>query len=231
MSPILNLVLFFDLLILIFTNDSSNDTLNCDSDSFVPNNFNNNFRLKENIDDGPVNRAALAIKEEFLHFLSSMYDYETEVDDYLYDLIESIDQECFDFVLELFFHETDFFKNISKKLLHDGGLIQNSICTEADCLNDDGVYILFSGEYNRSELREEETYNSRELLFRESNYVRQEVCIFKQCRHFYKPFIEYLFSYQNEALKALFKWNKFKITGINFNDISEEEKVQKTKES
>ena len=230
MSQMLKYILLFYLFLLIYSNDSSNDPLKCYSDSFLSDDFKKNYKLKEIIDDGPVRRATNAIKEEFLRFLSSMYDYETEVDDHLYDLIESIDQECFDFVLKLFFNETGFLKDISQKLLHDGGLIQNSIGTEEDCLNDDGVYILFSGEYNRSELRKGETYETRELLFRESNNVRQEVCIFKQCRHFYKPFIEYLFNYQVEALKILFHWNNFKISGINFKDISDEEKVQKTKE-
>ena len=163
MSQMLKYILLFYLFLLIYSNDSSNDPLKCYSDSFLSDDFKKNYKLKEIIDDGPVRRATNAIKEEFLRFLSSMYDYETEVDDHLYDLIESIDQECFDFVLKLFFNETGFLKDISQKLLHDGGLIQNSIGTEEDCLNDDGVYILFSGEYNRSELRKGETYETREL--------------------------------------------------------------------
>ena len=222
------IILFFDLLILIYSNNSSNGTLKCDSESLLSNDFKNNYKLKEIIELGPVRRAAGEAKEQFLHFIDSLYNYETNVDDYLYDLFESIDQECFDFVLQGFFNETEFFKNVSKTLLPDGGIIQNSIGTEEFCLNKDAVYIMFSGEYNRSELLEEDTYESDEFLFREMNFVRHEVCLLKECRHLYKPFLEYLFKYQNDVLKDLLPMNNFKIAGINFKDISDEEKVQKT---
>ena len=230
MSLIIKLILAINFFILVCANNQSNETLNCYYNSLLSNNLEKNYKLNEIIDDGPLKRAAGELKEEFIKFIGSMYDYETDVDDYLYDLIEFIDQECFDFLLKLFFNETDFMTDISKRLLGSGGLIQNSIGTEEDCLDDDGVYILFTGENNRSELRKEKTYKSKELLFRESNYVRQEICIFKECRHFYKPFIEYLVNYQLETIKKVFHWNNFKITGINYNDINDDETIQKTKE-
>ena len=230
MFQIPKIILFFDLLILIYTNYPSNNTLNCESESLLSNDLKKNYKLKEIKELGPVNRAAGAVREEILHFIGSMYDFETDVDDYLYDLIESIDQECFDFILQGFFNETDFFRNISKTLFHDGGIIQNSIGTEEYCLNEDAVYIMLSGEYNRSELIEESSYKSDELLFREMNFVRQEICLFKPCRHFYKPLLEYLFKYHNDVLKQLLPMSNFKIAGINFKNISDDEKVQKTEE-
>ena len=231
MSKELKLLLFANLFLFIFTNHSSNDSLNCYSDSLLSNNFKNNYKLNQIWETGPLKRAADAIKEEFLHFVESMYDYRTNVDDYLYDLIESIDKECYDFLfVKFFFNETDFMRSISKKLLGSGGLIQNSIGTEEDCLDDNGVYILFTGENNRNDLRKEGTFKSDELLFREMKYIRQEVCIFKECRHFYKPLIEYLFKYQNEIIKTIFNFNNFKIAGINFINITEEEMVKNTKE-
>ena len=104
MFQIPKIILFFDLLILIYTNYSSNNTLNCESESFLSNDLKKNYKLKEIKELGPVNRAAGAVREEFLHFIGSMYDFETNVDDYLYDLIESIDQECFDFILQGFYY-------------------------------------------------------------------------------------------------------------------------------
>ena len=147
-----------------------------------------------------------------------------------FKIIETIDQECFDFILKFFFNEIEFASDISKSLLSEGGLIQNSIGTEEDCLDNDRVYILFSGKQSRNELRNETTFKSKELLFREMKYIRQEVCIFKECRHIYKPFLEYLFNHQYDILKRVFGMNNLKIEGIKFNDISENEKVIKTKE-
>jgi len=114
MSQMPKIILFFDLLILIYSNNSSNGTLKCDSESLLSNDFNNNYKLKEIIELGPVRRAAGEAKEQLLHFIDSMYNYETNVDDYLYDLIESIDQECFDFVLQGFFNETEFLRMYPK---------------------------------------------------------------------------------------------------------------------
>ena len=86
MSQMPKIILFFDLLILIYSNNSSNGTLKCDSESLLSNDFKNNYKLKEIIELGPVRRAAGEAKEQFLHFIDSLYNYETNVDDYLYDL-------------------------------------------------------------------------------------------------------------------------------------------------
>ena len=204
--------------------------MNCYSDTLLTNDLYQNNKLNEPKYDRPVENAAYLLKEEFLRFIASLYDFGSDVDDVLYDLVASIDQECYEFILKFFFKELDFVFDISSKLLHDGGFIQYSIDTEDDCLNGGGVYILFVGEYNRNGLRIDNTTLSKEKIFREANYVREEVCVFKECRHLYKSFFQYLFKYQNEALKKIFPWNDIKISGINFNLINEEEKIEKTKE-
>ena len=230
MSPTILILLIINLLLGINSKDSNREFMNVFVNSILSKNLNKNYNLKELKGLSPVQKAGGLLKDEFVQFLGTMYNYETKIDDSLYDLIEYIDQDCFDFLLNFFFNETDFIHDISKKVLHDGGLIQYSISTEEDCTQEDGVYILFTGEYNRTELRREEGVKSKEALFREANYVREEVCIFNQCKHLYKPFIEYLFNNQITALQSLFHWNNFKISGINFNGINDTEKVQKTKE-
>ena len=225
MSFLIKLFLFMDIIILIYPNDSNKDNINCDSDlTFSDNYKEKNDSIKEN---SLLKIYGEKLKEEFLHSLFSMFDEQRGiVDDYFYDLIESIDQECFDFALKLFFNETDFMNEFAKKVLHNRGLIQMSIGTEEDCMNDDGVYMMFTGEYNRSDLLKENSIKSNETLFRESKYIRQEVCIFTECRHLYKPLMEYLHKYQNKTLKSIFPWSHFKIEGIRYKDITEEEKVQ-----
>ena len=101
--------------------------------------------------------------------------------------------------------------DLSKKILHDGGLIQNSISTEEDCLSEDNVYLLFSGEFNRIDLREDERYKSHEALFREATNIREEACVFKECRHFYKGLFEYLIKYHYNSIQGLFSWKNFKL--------------------
>ena len=230
MSLIIKIISFINVLICIHSNYSNNETLNCYSDSILPNNFGQNVKLSAAIQGGPLAKHVNLIKEEFLKFVASMYNYELEVEDQLYDLIVSLDEECFNLILNFFFKEIDFVFDITSRVLHNGGIIQYSIGTEEDCLNEDGVYMLFTGEFNLSELRLQNKTKSKESIFREAKYAREEVCIFKQCRHTYVPFLEYLFKYQVNSIKSLFQWSNFKIGGINFKGIEEKDKVQKTKE-
>ena len=63
--------------------------------------------------------------------------------DVLYDLIESLDQECFDFIIDLYFGEKDLLQNTGKILFKEGGFIQISVGIENDCISD-GTYIMFT---------------------------------------------------------------------------------------
>ena len=63
--------------------------------------------------------------------------------DVLYDLIESLDQECFDFIIDLYFGEKALLLNAGKILFKEGGFIQISVGIENDCISD-GTYIMFT---------------------------------------------------------------------------------------
>ena len=230
MFEIIKVLILMKLLIPIKSNYSNNDTLNCYSDTSLTYNLYQNNKLSEQINIATIKNTVSLLKEELLKFMASMYNFGSDVDDVLYDLLSSIDQECFDFVLNFFFNETDFFRDLYSRILHGGGLQQYSIDTEDDCLNDGGVYLLFVGEYDRNSLRNENTTISKEKIFREAYYVRDEFCIVKECKHFYKQFFQYFFEYQKEKLKNIFHWKDIKISGINFKQIQEEEKIEKTKE-
>ena len=223
MSIIIKVLLFIESLIII--KSLINEQMSCYSDI-----ISNYYNSKENSEEDVVGEAAGLLKIQFIKYVNSLMDENKEVDDFFYDLIESLDQECWDLILKFFFLEKDFIYDISKKLIHDGGLIQYSIGAERDCLEEDGVYLLFTGETNRSELMAEKTHKSQEALFRESSHFREEACIFNQCKRIYKPFFEYLFKYQRDKINGLFSWNNFELSEINFNNITEVEKVQKSKE-
>ena len=102
MSLIIKIISFINVLICIHSNYSNNETLNCYSDSILPNNFGQNVKLSAAIQGGPLAKHVNLIKEEFLKFVASMYNYELEVEDQLYDLIVSLDEECFNLILNFF---------------------------------------------------------------------------------------------------------------------------------
>ena len=70
--------------------------------SILSKNLNKNYNLKELKGLSPVQKAGGLLKDEFVQFLGTMYNSETKIDDSLYDLIEYIDQDCFDFLLNFF---------------------------------------------------------------------------------------------------------------------------------
>ena len=223
MSKIIKVLLFLESLIII--NSLINEKMSCYSDI-----ISNYYKSKVNTEENIVGEAGNLLKEQFLKYVDSLMNEEGEVDDYFYDLIESLDQECWNLILRFFFSEKEFIYDISKKLIHDGGFIQYSIGAERDCLEENGVYLLFTGESNRSELMAEKTHKSQEALFKESNHFREEACSFSQCKRIHKPLFEYLVKYQRDKINGLFRWNNFELTEIDYKGITEEEKVQYTKE-
>ena len=213
-------LLFFEILIFVSTN-KINGTENCYSNIEKAENFRQNF-LGQNETGDILIDAANMFKQELLNFVFSLYDFEGQfLDGQLYDIIEGLDQECWNFIMKFFFDEKDFMNDITKKLIHDGGLIQYSMSAEEDCKNEDGVYLLFTGIYNRSELKNANTYSGQEALFREANYVRQEVCAFKECKNTYRKLFSYLLYFKKNEIKGLFKWNNIELTEIQYKNIED----------
>ena len=228
---------YFLLSYLYFISNANqlNSDITCDS----KNNINQNLYEEEK--NTPLTKGLNDIGNEIIKFLSNNYiknvnnkseSYNRNSVDELYDLIEGIDEECYNFLLDIFYQPIKFSKQIFKKTLHDGGIVQYSIGIEEDCLDEGGVYIFFTQEYNINTLRNKKTTQSAESekLFRESKNVFQEFCIFKNCAHFYKPLLEYFITFQIEILNELFEWESVKLSGINFEGIQENETIKKTEE-
>ena len=154
------------------------------------------------------------VTEEFLEEIYNLFDY--------------VDQDCVDFIVDFLIDGKKFLNKITKKLLRDGGLIQYSLGVEDDCLNEDGVYFFFTGPNNFTLFRERKSSQDEEQIFKENFYTREEVCVFKECNNLYKPLIEFLLKNNPEMMRTVFQWNNFTLSGINFNGITEEEKIKKS---
>ena len=178
----------------------------------------------------PVERIMAEISD---YFFNMVYEgvgvnITEEFLDEIYNLIDYVDEECVDFMVDLLTDGKKFLNKITKNLLREGGLIQYSLGVEEDCLNEDGVYLFFTGPNNFTKLRERKSSQDEEQLFKETFYIREEVCLFKQCNNLYKPLIEFLIKNNPEMIQTVFQWENFTISGINFNDITEEEKIKKS---
>ena len=95
-------ILFLEMIILISSN-SINKTENCYSNIEKAENFRQNF-LGQNATGDILVDAANMFKQELLNFVFSLYDFEGQfLDGQLYDIIENLDQDCWDFILKFFF--------------------------------------------------------------------------------------------------------------------------------
>ena len=226
------------IIFLIFSNlkiISNNENINNDISCETSNNIYKNFLQEETYN--PLTEGLKDIREELIKFITNLNVIKGDTaDNYksiekLYDLLQNIEHDCYNFFLDIVFQPLKFSEQFTKALLHDGGIIQYSIGIEEDCMGSDDAYLFFSGEHNITFLRDKNsTEDKREALFRESNYMYEEYCLFSKCRHFYKPLVDYLIEYHSSTINKIFNWEKVKLVGINFTDIYDNETVQKTKE-
>ena len=115
MSPTILILLIINLLLGINSKDSNREFMNVFVNSILSKNLNKNYNLKELKGLSPVQKAGGLLKDEFVQFLGTMYNSETKIDDSLYDLIEYIDQDCFDFLLNFFLMKQILFMIYQKK--------------------------------------------------------------------------------------------------------------------
>ena len=113
MSTMIKTILFLVMIILISSN-SINKTENCYSNFENFKNFEQN-NIEKNSSGDIILDAAELLKKDFIKLAFSLF--EGNLDDELYDIIENLDQDCWDFILKFFFNEKDFMNDISKKLI------------------------------------------------------------------------------------------------------------------
>ena len=185
--------------------------------------FNTNITNKTS--DDIIDHYIIELKNKIFNFLRVMFD-NNEINndtndnnemDQLYDLIESIDHSCFCFLIDII-EGKEFIYKIMKKTVHDGGIIQNSIGIEENCLDENGVYILFTGKNNITQLKQKKSYSDQEDLFKEALDFREEVCLFNECKFFYLPVYYYLLTYHQEAMNNVFSFTNFNVFGYTFKE-------------
>ena len=197
------------------------------TDSKVNSSFNLNSDNPEikNIFIKAMNNIKSIIFETFFKFGNGTVDFDEKEEEIIYNLIENMDDSCLNLFIELILDEKKFLNRITKKIFYDGGILQHSIGFEEVCLDEDEVYIFFTGPYNFTELREIKTSLNEEILFKESNYNRNEMCIFKECKNFYKPLLNYIMEYYKNSFNEIFSFGNMKILGIKYNGIPESESI------
>ena len=208
-------IIFFSIIIVLKTyNCESNDTYK-------------NFSKDDLRRTNPVEYWMVDITKNFGSFIYANMEENSEnsslLIDFIYDLIETIDKKCFDFLVDFLLDSTIFAQKLSRRLIHDGGLIQYSLSTEEDCIHEGGFYMIYSGKYDISVLRNKKIPRSDEILFKEAFNWREEVCIFKECKNIYFSFLEYLTSHFPQTIEDLFNGKNIKILGFNYSGLYKEQ--------
>ena len=165
----------------------------------------------------PVKYWMHIIKNEFIEFVTEIIDNESSSKeiDALYDVIESLDEECFNFILNFFFTDAGFIFDLTHKLFQEGGVILKSIGVEHDCIIG-GTYLLFTSNNTIKSFRKDNKTSSKEAIFKESFNYREEICIFKECRNLYIKIADYFQGFQKNILYDVFDSNGINLTWINY---------------
>jgi len=165
----------------------------------------------------PVKYWMHIIKNEFIEFVSEIIDNESSSKeiDALYDVIESLDEECFNFIVNFFFTDAGFIFDLTHKLFQEGGVILKSIGVEHDCIIG-GTYLLFTSNNTIKSFRKDNKTSSKEAIFKESFNYREEICIFKECRNLYIKIADYFQEFQKNILYDVFDSNGINLTWINY---------------
>ena len=165
----------------------------------------------------PVKYWMHIIKNEFIEFVSEIIDNESSSKeiDALYDVIESLDEECFNFIVNFFFTDAGFIFDLTDKIFQEGGVILKSIGVEHDCIIG-GTYLLFTSNNTIKSFRKDNKTSSKEAIFKESFNYREEICIFKECRNIYIKIADYFQEFQKNILYDVFDSNGINLTWINY---------------
>jgi flagellar basal body-associated protein FliL len=98
-----------------------------------------------------------------------------------------------------------------------GGILSNAIGFEDECLENDNVYVFISGNYSYNYIKSNLTnFRYQHLLFIESKFYHQEICLWKACHSAYEPLFLYILSNYNSAAKIIFGFENIQIEGINY---------------
>ena len=125
-------------------------------------------------------------------------------------------KNCMNFIGKIFDEKRYFIDLLAIKLLR-GGIISNAIGLEDECLGNDEAYMFISGEYSYDTIKKNlNSFSNEHILFIESLFYHEEICLWKYCCEVYQPILEYLINNYNDIAKLLFTDGKIKIEGTNY---------------
>ena len=164
----------------------------------------------------PKNR----IDEYFFNIRLSFIEYFLTSKGNRTDIINHLSQQCLSFIggfINIFSRKRSDLEILTEKLLR-GGIISNAIGLEDECLEKDEVYIFISGNfsYDNVKLNKEGLFREQHMLFIESLFFHEEICLWKQCVESYQSLFDYIVKYEHNSTKRIFGCEQIKIEGINY---------------
>lgn len=175
-----------------------------------------------NIPENKINYIFFNMKRDVLKII---YDLITDINkdnnkelNKIFDIFNK-EIECRQFI-ELFFKD-NYFLNLYAAKLFKGGVISNAIGVEDECLEKDEVFLFISGEYSYNSIKDNLiSFEHEHILFIESLFFHEEVCLWKVCHKAFKPIFEYIIKNNKPAAKTLFGYKdinlNINIEGINY---------------
>ena len=129
----------------------------------------------------------------------------------------NLSKQCSKFVIDIFFKKRFYLEILTEKLLR-GGIISNAIGLEDECLEKDEVYIFISGNFSYDNVKsnKKDLFREQHMLFIESLFFHEEICLWKHCVELYQSLFDYITTYERNSTKKIFGCEQIKIEGMNY---------------
>ena len=209
-----NKIFILYLILGIIYSYNTNDALYINQNNIIFNNEKIKIKPENKISNFLEEIKRIGMKFIFGMYTNSGTGNRTELNNIL--LTINRNKKCLK-LIEMIFGKERKFLNLLSNTLIKGGIISNDIGIEDECLNKDKVYFFFSGQYiPNSTKRNLEKFTNQHMIFIESLFFHEEICIWKDCDNVYKPLLEYIIKYYNDGAKIMFGFENIKIEGFNY---------------
>jgi len=131
--------------------------------------------------------------------------------------LSHLSKQCRSFINDIFGKHRFYLEILTEKLLR-GGIISNAIGLEDECLEKDEVYIFISGNFSYDNVKsnKEGLFREQHMLFIESLFFHEEICLWKHCVELYQTLFDYIVTYEHNSTKKIFGCEQIKIEGMNY---------------
>ena len=132
-------------------------------------------------------------------------------------ILKNLSRQCSKFMGDVLSKKRFYLEILTEKLLR-GGIISNAIGLEDECLEKDEVYIFISGNFSYDNVKsnKEDLFREQHMLFIESLFFHEEICLWKHCVELYQSLFDYITTYESNSTKKIFGCEQIKIEGMNY---------------